>query len=169
MKLFETSEHRIAGSELELLLHNAVRRVASDAVMKVGFIPESEPATMRLVRDTTTILVPRVLRFFRFGANQVIVMDYIPGRSLEDCWETLGWWQRCRVIWTIRRYIRQLRRVSVPGIPRENQFPGPIGNEPSKCEGTLFTIYVSRSVSSSYCFRIHQPDRVRVHLRPTTS
>lgn len=121
-----------------------IHRIAQDAVMKASSdSTPDEAATMRLVRASTTIPVPEVKRNFIIGRARVIVMDYIPGRTLEECWGSLGVWSRIRVIWALRRYVRELRNVLVPGVPRSVQFPGPVASEPQMCWAYMFTMYVS--------------------------
>src|SRR5216684_2458922 len=117
----------------------SVRRIASDVVMKGDIVIDSEPFTMSLVRESTTIPVPAVRRFLEVDNRKGFVMDYIPGKTLSDCWSHLGLFQRVRLFWTVRRYIRQLRRVLVPGVTRSEQFPGPIGREPQLCYGPMFS------------------------------
>jgi hypothetical protein len=117
----------------------SVRRIASDVVMKGDIVMESEPLTMNLVRESTTIPVPAVRRFLEVDRRKGFVMDYIPGKTVGECWSRLGLFQRARLFWNVRRYIRQLRRVLVPGITRSEQFPGPIGREPQMCYGPMFS------------------------------
>ena len=131
----------------------SVRRIASDVVMKGAIVIDSEPLTMSLVRESTTIpMIPAVRRFLKVVRRKGFVMDYIPGKTVSDCWSRLDLFQRARLFWTVRRYIRQLRRVPVPGITRSEQFPGPIGREPQLCCGPMFS---SDWVSSSrlHCIR----------------
>ncbi|KAI1788480.1 kinase-like domain-containing protein [Ganoderma leucocontextum] len=139
--LFEASgEHEFP--QPSLIKSTSVRQIASDAVMKVR--PEesdSEPVTMHLVRETTTIPVPAVRRYFNYRGRSVVIMDFIPGQTLADRWPSLSYWRRFWVLYTIRRYIRELRRVEVPGTPRHSQFPGRIGREPQVCYGPMFSEY----------------------------
>ncbi|PCH35668.1 hypothetical protein WOLCODRAFT_145905 [Wolfiporia cocos MD-104 SS10] len=137
--LYGSCEHRFP--QPSYIRFTSVRRIASDVVMKIGHVQDSEPLTMNLVRESMTILVPVVRRYLTVNGNNAIVMDYTPGQTLEDCWGQLGFWRRLRVVWTIRRYIRQLRCVLVPGTPRGKQFPGRIGKEPQLCYGPMFSDY----------------------------
>ncbi|KAI0640045.1 kinase-like domain-containing protein [Trametes polyzona] len=118
-----------------------VRRIASDAVMRAGSVRDSEILTMLLVREASTIPVPAVRRVIKCGEYNSVVVDYIPGRPLEDCWQSLTLWQRLRIIWTIRDYVRQLRRIRVPDTLRKSTFPGPLAPEPRECYGSMFTVY----------------------------
>ena len=108
----------------------SVRQIASDVVMKGDIVTDSEPLTMSLVRESTTILVPAVRRFLKVDRRMGFVMEYIPGKTVSDCWSRLGLFQCARLFWTLRRYIRQLR---------SEQFPGPIGREPQLCYGPMFS------------------------------
>lgn len=70
------------------------------------------------------------------------MLDYIPGKTLEECWPSLGLWRRLRIIWTLRGYIRQLRRIQPRNTLHRIAFPGPFGSEPQMCYGPMFTEYV---------------------------
>jgi hypothetical protein len=104
-----------------------------------GFQSDSEPLTMSLVRESTAIPVPAIRRFLNMGGRKGFIMDYIQGETVSDIWSTLGLFQRACLVWTVRRYVRQLRHVLVPGTTRSEQFPGPIGHEPQLCYGPMFS------------------------------
>lgn len=93
-----------------------------------------EVMAMRFVWDHTTIPIPRPYRALRSHDLTVIVMDFIDGERLDRAWPTLSLWSRFRVVWTLRSYVRQLRRIPVPPPP----FPGPLGPNPTECHGTAF-------------------------------
>lgn len=97
-----------------------------------------EALAMRLVWEHTTIPIPRVLRTLPVEKweRAFIVMDFIEGERLDRAWPGLSLWSRLRVAWTLRSYVRQLRRISIPPPP----FPGPLGPEPSMCEGQSFSL-----------------------------
>lgn len=88
---------------------------------------------MRFVWDHTTIPIPRPYRALRSHDLTLIVMDFIAGERLDRAWPTLSLWLRLRVVWTLRSYVRQLRRIPVPP-----PFPGPLGPIPAECHGTAF-------------------------------
>ncbi|KAH9855700.1 kinase-like domain-containing protein [Lenzites betulinus] len=118
-----------------------VRRIATDAVMRVGNLYDSEVLAMRLVSENTTITIPTIRRVFDMPVSRAMVLDYIPGKTLEECWPSLGLWRRLRISWTLRGYIRQLRRIQPRNTLRRIAFPGPFGSEPQMCYGPMFTEY----------------------------
>ena len=143
----------------------SIRRIAVDAVMKRFSLtqPEDfEAITMRLVHDSTTIPVPRIRRSLTNQYCRAIVMDYIPGQTLTQCWSSLSIWRRLGIIWTLRQYIRQLRNVLVPGVPRDAQFPGPVSSEPQVAQGPMFTAYVSRKHHHLFADHVIATDFSRV-------
>ncbi|KAG6871880.1 hypothetical protein C0993_002684 [Termitomyces sp. T159_Od127] len=74
----------------------------------------SEVATLKLLRKHTTIPVPQP----RYDHLQGwLVMDFVEGKMLIDCWSSLSFFMKLRVACTLRGYIGQLRRLRgvVPG------------------------------------------------------
>ncbi|KZT00690.1 uncharacterized protein LAESUDRAFT_731995 [Laetiporus sulphureus 93-53] len=67
-------------------------------------------------------------------------MEFVPGRTLDQCWSSLSLWRKVKIIWTLRGYVKQLRQVHYR--PAEGELrPGPIGEQPQECEGLCFTDY----------------------------
>lgn len=97
-----------------------------------------EAMAMRLVWKHTTIPIPRVHRVIplKEGGSVITVMDFIEGERLDRAWPRLSLWSRARVAWTLRSYVRQLRRIPIP----PPSFPGPLGSEPSMCDGQSFSL-----------------------------
>ncbi|KAI0078469.1 kinase-like protein [Panus rudis PR-1116 ss-1] len=98
----------------------------------------SEAAALDRIFSETTIPVPRVRRVVRCDWYFWIVMDYIDGPTLAQVWPTLPKWRKCLVAFTLRRYVRQLRRLQAPpGAP-----PGPLSATPQGpariCESPVF-------------------------------
>ena len=82
----------------------AIKLVTSDAVMKMG--EEVEIIATQYVRTSTVIPVPRCDRIVTNQLGETyIITEYIPGRTLQSCWDTLGWWSRFRVLITLRDYV----------------------------------------------------------------
>lgn len=102
-----------------------------------GTAPEEhrEALAMAFVRNHTTIPVPtlhHVVRHPEHAEDAYLVMDYIPGTRLDTAWPALSLWSRARVAWTLRRYVRQLRRIG--GLR-----PGPLGPRAAKCPGNALS------------------------------
>lgn len=93
----------------------------------------NEAMSLALIRELTTIPVPRVLQVSHSGdetkgpGTVFLATEYIPGRTLDKCWHTLGFFAKARIIWTLRKYVAQLRRLkrSTPGpLDRNQAFEG---------------------------------------------
>lgn len=87
----------------------------------------------------TSIPVPRVFRVAKAGGQRCLFMEYIPGRTLEECWSDLSIWRKLWVAWKLRSYIRQFRRIKLPQI--EARIPGPLVEDiahPEKCVNPAF-------------------------------
>jgi len=84
-----------------------------------------EALAMQLVQEHTSIPVPRVhralptevepeLHWIGGTANYWLVMDYIPGELLGIVWPRLSIWRKLWVVITLRRYVKELRKVQQP-------------------------------------------------------
>ncbi|KAJ6020184.1 Aminoglycoside phosphotransferase [Penicillium canescens] len=75
-----------------------VVRLSESLIMKGGgSVMASEAEMLRLIASRTTIRAPRVYRSFQvkddtqyFGTSGYIVMDFIPGQPLDECWNSLS-------------------------------------------------------------------------------
>jgi aminoglycoside phosphotransferase len=95
----------------------------------------SEANTLDLLFSETTIPVPRIRRVVKRQWNFLIVMDYIPGSTLAHVWPTLPTWRKLRVAFTLRRYVRQLRRLKASATTP----PGPLSAQGARiCESPIF-------------------------------
>ncbi|KAK7456420.1 hypothetical protein VKT23_010668 [Stygiomarasmius scandens] len=83
----------------------------------------AEIRAMELVRGHTSIPVPRIRRVLPYEfqdprwpgiTNCWLVMDYVPGQLLWDAWPRLGMWKKLWVVVTLRRYVKELRKISQP-------------------------------------------------------
>ena len=79
----------------------------------------SEVNALNVLFANTTIPVPRVRRVFHDEFAHHIAMDKVEGCTLAHVWPHYSLWQKIRVAFTLRRYIRQLRRFckAPPGTP----------------------------------------------------
>ena len=117
-----------------------VVRLSRGLAMKAGGnVLPSEAEAMRLVGAETDIPVPRVHRSFQvpdstqyFGTKGFIVMDYINGSPLDECWTSLSLEAQTKIARQVAEYIHRLQSI------RPSQV-GPIGGGP--CTGRFFTDY----------------------------
>ena len=117
-----------------------VRRICQDAVVKLPVDEPAEARNIRVVRLHTSVPVPAVLRetIDPGKMKSRLVMEYITGRTLEQCWSELSFLRKLCIIWTLRGYVRQLRRI-----PHTVPWPGPVGDRPQTCYGQWFSTLVS--------------------------
>lgn len=142
IELFEQSTSEL--HQYDDLGTTRVRLIASDTIIKFPSQSESEAIAVQLVEKHTSILVPAVRRFIPgcYEGENYLVMEYIPGRLLKDCWSELSLWRNLVITWTLRRYVRQLRTVPFWPYGQDSR-PGPVGAEPQCCElapGEIFTL-----------------------------
>ncbi|EJU00491.1 hypothetical protein DACRYDRAFT_108558 [Dacryopinax primogenitus] len=117
--------------------HNVSRMSESVAVKCMDWRDRQfEPYTMRLISTQTSIPTPRVHECLIRDRTMFFVMDYIDGEDFYTLWPNLSLFGKCRIMWTIRRYIRELRTWKPP-VP---DIPGPVDatEKPVRCIGTEF-------------------------------
>ena len=84
--------------------------------MTIKYSSPYELYNMDFIRRNTTIPVPQPRH--RHVVNWLIT-DYVPGRTLEECWDSLSMFMQFRIACTLRGYIKQLQSLkgSTPGAP----------------------------------------------------
>ncbi|KAI0366786.1 hypothetical protein BV20DRAFT_619677 [Pilatotrama ljubarskyi] len=108
-----------------------VYMLAANMLVKVHTeLKEAEVRAVALVRERTTIPVPAIYRSFHYGESFYMVMQYVRGDTLDTCWDDLSPWHKLRIAFTLRNYVRQMRRIRTPQV--EQQVPGPITDDPSR-------------------------------------
>ncbi|KAJ5751405.1 Aminoglycoside phosphotransferase [Penicillium nucicola] len=125
---------------LHQLGRTTVVRLSKTLIMKGGgSVMASEAEMLRLVASRTTIRVPRVYRSFQlkddtqyFGTSGYIVMDFIPGQPLDECWNALSRDTQGKIASQVAEMIQEMQSI-------ELLKPGPIGGGP--CRGRFFTDY----------------------------
>ncbi|KAG6831991.1 hypothetical protein H0H93_013612, partial [Arthromyces matolae] len=120
LEMFKNSSHTFGSSGASKLAVNIVIKYSID----------TDPANIReelvhnLLFEQTSIPVPRMRRVIPYGRHILYAMDYIPGQSLDNIWDSLSVWRKIWIIFTLRRYIRQLHRIEAsPETP-----PGALSN-----------------------------------------
>ena len=96
---------------MENASHVTVNRITASLVVKNP--SPSERATLDFVRKNTTIPIPRDL----CPHLSYLVMDFVDGEMLYECWDKLSRIMQFRIACTLRLYTKQLRSLthSVPG------------------------------------------------------
>nr|VWP01927.1 MFS domain-containing protein [Ganoderma boninense] len=95
--------------------HVTVNRISPSLLAKC--MSASERASMELVRQHTTIPVPRDL----CPHLVFLVMDLIDGEMLYECWDRLSRFKQFRIACTLRWYTKQLHSLTRPA-------PGSLGD-----------------------------------------
>ena len=124
-----------------------VNRISPSLIVKAP--SASERASMALVRQHTTIPVPRDL----CPHLSYLVMDFVDGEMLYECWDKLSRLKRFRVACTLRQYMKQLRSLTRPA-------PGRLGD--GCASGVVFDDSVYGPFPSLRSFR-HFSELVAFH------
>jgi hypothetical protein len=129
-RLYGTGSTRIGApsDSLALITPNTVGKRAQDKRLwskSSQPLDSSEANALNIVLTQTTIPVPRVHRLVKTQHAPIIVMDYIRGSTLAELWPTMTIWRKFGVAITLRRYVRQLRRLKAtastpPGPPSKS-------------------------------------------------
>ncbi|KIY42902.1 kinase-like protein [Fistulina hepatica ATCC 64428] len=133
-------ENRYVGAPVPSPIFQRPVHVTPNIVAKCIHTPDmsmSEVYMTAYASDFTTIPIPCIRRVIYLDLYAWLVMDHVKGETLDVLWPRMSWWRRLRVVWTIRGYIRQLRRIPLPN----PDIPGPFNGigVPNKCEGFYFT------------------------------
>lgn len=110
-----------------------VFRIDAKTVVKTGdCVRLAEAEAMKLVREKTTIPVPKVYNAYINNAtgHPLIVMDFIEGDCLVDIWDGMDDEQKQHVTEQLRDHLSQLRKI-------EGSFIGSVDG--TACEDPLFT------------------------------
>ncbi|KAK4243140.1 kinase-like domain-containing protein [Corynascus novoguineensis] len=116
-----------------------VARVGKHFVVKHGWLVHpSEGQNMLYVREKTCVPVPRVYAIYQQedanGRNcTYIVMEYVGGRALKECWGALGVEDKEAIAFQLRGYFDQLR-----GLPSPDDRFGSLENGPLR-DGLFMT------------------------------
>lgn len=124
-----------------------VVRISKYLVIKGGTgVSPGEPQNMTFAAESLRLPVPKVHRTFTADVPGIldgphvkghfIVMDYVPGPTVEECWDSLDTSQRQGVASQVAAMIETMQSTPA-GLP-----PGPIGGSGGwKFEGIWFTDY----------------------------
>ena len=82
-------------------------RITPHLVVKSAWYGDEFDA-MAYVRENTRIPVPQP-RYPHL--RKWLVMDFVEGSMLLNCWESQSFWMKLRIACTLRGYVKQLRRL----------------------------------------------------------
>lgn len=106
-----------------------ITRQGQDKVVKSGRINLNEASALNFVAANTTIPVPKVHRVSASddGEHNEIVMDFIPGMTLEKAWESLDHNQKVSIAREVNSYVCQLHRLKGTYIGSVDRGPITVG------------------------------------------
>jgi hypothetical protein len=115
-------------------------RISRTLVLKGGTsVLPCEAQNMSFASAYTRIPVPTVRRVLNIQHNNgywsttcCIVMDYVQGVCLSDCWATLDTASQCEIASQAAAMIRELGSIPL-------QHPGPVGGTQSRLRGVWFS------------------------------
>lgn len=140
--------------------------------MKLSRAPEAEVAALRYVRAHTNIPVPRAWLTFTWGTLTRIIMDRVPGTTLEAVWYDSSPEQREAYVEQLADVIRQMRSLQSPygkricsaagGDLMDHRLgfftnKGPFADEDEFNEATLWDVPEPRPSREELCHHIHHP------------
>lgn len=125
-----------------------VVRLSSSLVLKGGpDVATSESENMIFAANSLQLPVPKVHRTFaaeiadtsanRNVTGHFIVMDYVPGPTVEECWDSLDQKERESVVGQVAAMIETMQSKHLDELP-----PGPLGRaDGEKFQGPWFPYY----------------------------
>ena len=107
------------GANMIVKRHNGdkIVRVNDHFVIKYGrHVDFLEGVNMAFVRESTNIRVPKLYAMFAEVSTDIsfIVMEYIPGKTLQKCYKGLDNDQKQRIATQLRQYFDELRSLPSP-------------------------------------------------------
>ncbi|KAH9487213.1 hypothetical protein JR316_0001282 [Psilocybe cubensis] len=96
------------------------------------------------IRAYTNIPVPQP-RYRHL--KEAFITDFIPGRMLLECWDSLTKFQQFRIACTLRRYVSQLRSITSerPGSIEHGHVNGALFSDPSIWNGPFRDVEIFRN------------------------
>lgn len=108
MEKFENQE----GKTLHSLGGRTIIQYENNLVVKSGDIRAHEVQTLEFIAAKTTIPIPKVHHVhYEDGKVMAIVKDYIPGKSLDEAWDSLDPHQKLSIANDLQFYMSQLRKL----------------------------------------------------------
>lgn len=106
-----------------------ILEINASTILKVGpMVRMGEAEALCLVRKRTSVPVPKVFNAYAIDDVGFLVMDKMPGTSLERCWEGLYGDAKRSIVRQLQGFIQEWRQIegplfeSVDGGPCEDVF-----------------------------------------------
>jgi predicted Ser/Thr protein kinase len=85
---------------------HTIIRYDNNLVVKPGYLRAHEAQTLQFIAAKTTIFVPKVYHIhYEDGKIIAIVIDYIPGKRLNEVWDTLNSYQKLSIANELHSYM----------------------------------------------------------------
>ncbi|KIK89805.1 hypothetical protein PAXRUDRAFT_831751 [Paxillus rubicundulus Ve08.2h10] len=123
-----------------------VYKISPDTIVKEHLSLDeaiTEALNLSMIGTMTTIPVPKLRQIARHRKGSYLIMEYIEGETLDTAWSRLTLFAKLHIAWTLRGYVRQLRRL-------RRTVPGTLNGAPSI--GCLFTEYGAGPFASYHDF-----------------
>ena len=99
----------------QILVYERSNRVVYELdgkhILKIGKDNPNEAETMKFVRENTTLPVPEVIDYWTYDGKTYILMEKMPGITLESVWSTLGDDDKRSIMSELRRYVEEIRKI----------------------------------------------------------
>jgi hypothetical protein len=140
-EVLTVSEAEIAQAvEIAPVVYNGVVRLSENTLVKYGYhVTLGEARTMQFVyTNAPSVRLPKCLRSFQIEERKgsfitYIVMEYIHGTVLSDCWNEMSEYRRQHVCDQLVDTLFQLRSL-------RTERPGPIGGGMCRTGSDLFSL-----------------------------
>ena len=92
-------------------------------VLKIGKGNPNEADTMNFVRKHTTLPVPEVINYWTYDGNNYILMQKMPGETLESIWSRLNVDDKRSIMSQLKSYVEEMRKLEFGHIGGVNRKP----------------------------------------------
>jgi serine/threonine protein kinase len=121
---YDATQSMLMHQELIYQRHNrVVYELDGKHILKIGKGNPNEAETMSFVRKHTTLPVPEVINYWTHDENNYILMQKMPGETLESIWSTLSADVKRSIMLQLRGYVEEMRKLEFGHIGAVNRKP----------------------------------------------
>ncbi|RFU25522.1 hypothetical protein B7463_g10806, partial [Scytalidium lignicola] len=134
------------------------------AVKFGGGVEMQETENMRFVSANTNVPIPKLFSAFIDQETNLkcIIMEYVPGVTLQTLWPTLTAEEKAEITQKIRNIIQELRKLPAPG------YLGAIGRKPFG-DGVFWTLEYDPAISGPLANQAKMNEGILTRLRKKES